>query len=108
MSWIYSFQNDKLKYTPIINCKREELKYRFDIDHHLNKFGLNEKFRNQNIWFVDDLPNIDMTKVESVGLIDFNKLNKELEQYNFIDKIHYIIDNHYDHQKYSNSLKEKQ
>jgi len=38
-----------------------------------------------------------MTKVESVGLIDFNKLNKELEQYNFIDKIHYIIDNHYDH-----------
>ena len=36
-------------------------------------------------------------------MVDFNKLNKELNQYHLDDKVHYIIDHHVDSQLYSNT-----
>ena len=59
------------------------------------------------MWFADDLKELDLSTVESVGLVDFNRINKELEGFGLEDKVHYIIDNHGDHGLYGSSLKEK-
>ena len=47
-----------------------------------------------------------MDTVESVGLIDFNKINEDLEP-KLGSKIHYILDHHVDSNLYLDTLKEK-
>jgi len=48
------------------------------------------------MWFADDLKGLDLSAVESVGLVDLNRFNKELQGFGLEDKAHYIIGNHYD------------
>jgi hypothetical protein len=48
---------------------------RIEIVAHLNQFGIDTQFLDENVFFADD---IDLTNVESVALVDFNKLNIEL------------------------------
>ena len=47
-----------------------------------------------------------MDTIESVGLIDFNKINEDLEP-KLGPKIHYILDHHVDSNLYLDTLKEK-
>ena len=80
MSWLYG-QGNALKYSPVINCLRSEIKLRIEIMEHLSNLGINENFIYENVFFIDDLLKSEDTlnHVESVGLVDFNELNKELE-----------------------------
>ena len=47
-----------------------------------------------------------MDTVESVGLIDFNKINEDLEE-KLGEKMHYILDHHVDSKLYLDTVKEK-
>lgn len=76
---------------------------------HLARFGIDEDFLNENIIFLDDFidnPDEFFGNVESVGLIDWNKLPKDINPI-LGQKVHYIIDHHNDNQMYLNSLIEK-
>jgi inorganic pyrophosphatase/exopolyphosphatase len=108
LSWFYG-EGKPLKYTPVINCLRSEIKLRIEIMEHLSKLGMNENFVNENILFIDDLLKTEdaTSNVESVGLVDFNELNKELES-KLMSKVHYIIDHHVDNNKYLETVKEKE
>ena len=107
MSWFYGTKTG-VKYTPVVYCTRHELTFRFEILEHLALFGIDEPFLRENVIALDDFAGQEeqvFANVESVGLIDFNKLTKELICVS--DKVHYIIDHHADHEKYLDSLKEK-
>ena len=114
MSWYYgssvnpNYDPKGIKYIPVINCPKDELALRFDILENLSTFGIDNAFINANFLFVEDLrsnPEL-MDSVESVGLIDFNKINEDLEQ-KLGPKMHYILDHHVDSKLYLNTLKEK-
>jgi inorganic pyrophosphatase/exopolyphosphatase len=47
----------------------------------------------------------DLSKIETVALVDFNQLDKELEELG--PKVEYIIDHHVDNGMYSETVKEK-
>jgi inorganic pyrophosphatase/exopolyphosphatase len=107
MSWFYASKTG-VKYTPVVYCTRHELTFRFEILGHLSTFGIDEHFLRENIIFKDDFQGHEaeyFAGVESVGLIDFNKLTKELACLE--DKVHYIIDHHADHKKYLETVKDK-
>jgi inorganic pyrophosphatase/exopolyphosphatase len=74
----------------------------------LSVFGIDEVFLRENVVALDDFQDQEQevfAEIESIGLIDFNKLTKEL---GFLsNKVHYIIDHHADHKKYLNTIKEK-
>jgi inorganic pyrophosphatase/exopolyphosphatase len=110
LSWYFgSLKNDNnLQYVPMINCTREELKMRIDIINHLNTFGMNDEFL-KNVIFNDDISesNDSLNDVESVALVDFNQLTKDLEP-KLCDKIHYIIDHHVDSNMYLETIKHKE
>lgn len=108
LSWFYG-EGKPLKYTPVVNCLRSEIKLRIEIMEHLAKLGMNENFVYDNMLFLDDLLKTEesLAQVESVGLVDFNELNKELES-KLSSKVHYIIDHHIDNNKYLETLKEKE
>ena len=76
---------------------------------HLSNLGISENFVYEKIFFIDDLLKSEDTlnQVESVGLVDFNELNKELEP-KLSSKVHYIIDHHVDNNKYLETIKEKE
>ena len=95
-------------YTPVLNCSKEEFKYRFDIEKHLHRFGIDDNVIQQNLIFASDLPELGTDKVESVGLVDFNVLNKELAAYDFDSKVHNIIDHHVDSGLYGDTLQSKE
>ena len=69
---------------------------------------MDQKFVFENLIFMDDLMASEdsLSTVESVGLVDFNQLNKELES-KLESKVHYIVDHHNDNKLYLNTLKEK-
>ena len=65
-------------------------------------------FLKENVVFKDDFEGQEkevFSQIESVGMIDFNKLTRELEFLS--DKIHYIIDHHADHELYLDTIKDK-
>jgi inorganic pyrophosphatase/exopolyphosphatase len=105
LSWLYGNKNENLKYSPVINCQRNELKYRIEIMQHLARFDMDEKFINESFLFIEDLQSFH--QVESVGLVDFNQLNKEIDNHDLCNKIHYIVDHHVDNELYGDTLKEK-
>ena len=107
MSWFYGTKTG-VSYTPVVYCTRHELTFRFEILGHLSTFGIDEPFLRENVIFKDDFQGQEQevfAGVESVGLIDFNKLTKELACIQ--DKVHYIIDHHADHKKYLTTISEK-
>ena len=107
MSWFY-YNKTGVYYTPVIYCTRHELTFRFEILGHLSTFGIDQAFLKDNVVFKDDFQgqeNEVFAQVESVGLIDFNKLTKELKCLE--DKVHFIIDHHADHEKYLETVKDK-
>jgi inorganic pyrophosphatase/exopolyphosphatase len=107
MSWFYANQTG-IKYTPVVYCTRHELTFRFEILGHLSTFGIDEAFLKENVVFKDDFQGQEaevFADVESVGLIDFNKLTKELSCIK--DKVHYIVDHHADHGLYLDTVKDK-
>lgn len=62
-----------------------------------------------NIVFAEDFKDKEeevFAKIESVGLIDLNRLDKKLADC-FIKKVEYIVDHHADHFHYLDSIKEK-
>ena len=79
---------------------------RIDIVKHLSNFGMDDDFL-QNVIFNDDVdqPN-SLVEVESVALVDFNQLTKELEPL-LNKKVHYIVDHHVDSNMYLETLKQK-
>ena len=91
-------------YSPVINCAREDLVLRIEIIEHLKNCGIDKDFLNANVYFQDDLIQSN-AQIESVVLVDFNKLNKEFEELS--DRVHFIIDHHIDNNLYSSSLIEK-
>lgn len=98
MAWFFGTQTG-VKYMPVVYCTRHELTFRFEILQHLAVFGIDEIFMRENMVFKDDFMGQEDTvfsQVESVGLIDFNKLTKELSPV-LSSKVHYIIDHHADH-----------
>ena len=108
LSWLCGSRADHPPYSPVINCSRNELKLRIDIVRHLSNFGIDDQFLADNVLFADDLQDADASKVESVALVDFNQINKELEAYGFDNKVHYIVDHHVDDGLYGDTLKEKE
>jgi inorganic pyrophosphatase/exopolyphosphatase len=107
MSWFY-FTKTGVKYTPVVYCTRHELTFRFEILQHLETFGIDEPFLRENVVFKDDFQEQEsevFSQVESVGLIDFNKLTRELGSLS--NKVHFIIDHHADHKKYLGTVREK-
>lgn len=84
-SWYYSEvepSRANVLYSPLINCPRDELKYRFDIYAWLNENGFDDQFINSNLFFYEDLikeGKEQFNSVESVGLVDFNQLTRESE-----------------------------
>ena len=62
-------------YTPVLNCKRIELKCRIDVAKHLGNFGIDQDFLSENVIFAEELPDMETAKVESVALVDFNEIN---------------------------------
>lgn len=79
---------------------------RIDIVEHLKHFGIDEQFLQDNILFCDDEVIQDLSRVESVGLVDFNELN---DQFLILgDRVHFIIDHHVDNNLYADSLQEKE
>ena len=108
LSWYYG-ETTKNAYSPVINCLRNELRYRIEIIEHLNKFGLDEAFLKENVIFADDLklPDEGFKSIESIALVDFNQLPKEFESH-LASKVHYIVDHHIDMNLYKDSLVEKE
>ena len=107
MSWFY-FNKTGIQYTPAIYCTRHELTFRFEIMEHLSTYDIDMDFLKENVIFKDDFEGQEkevFSQIESVGMIDFNKLTKELSFLS--DKIHYIIDHHADHKLYLDTIKEK-
>ena len=82
MSWYYgssvnpNYDPNGIKYIPVINCPKDELSLRFDILENLKIFGIDNAFIEANFIFTEDLRSrpSSMDSVESVGLIDFNKI----------------------------------
>jgi len=107
MCYLY-YKKTGVHYTPVTQCTRVEIHLRFEILGHLDTFDISEEFLKQNMVFMEDFHGKEtevFAAVESVGMIDFNNLTKELACLS--DKIHYIIDHHADHNKYLETIKEK-
>lgn len=107
MSWFY-YTKTGVMYTPVIQCTRHELTFRFEILGHLETFGIDEPFLRENVICKDDYQEQEdevFAEVESVGLIDFNKLNKNISCLQ--NKVHFIVDHHADHKKYMQTVKDK-
>jgi hypothetical protein len=51
---------------------------RIEILAHLNKFGIDNQFLEENVFFADDINLTNINFIESVALVDFNKINIEL------------------------------
>ena len=108
MSYFYGMKTGN-KYTPVVYCTRHELTFRFEILKHLALFGIDEPFLRENVIFAEDFRDQEtevFSDIESVGLIDLNRLDKKLADC-FIKKVEYIVDHHSDHFHYLDSLKEK-
>ena len=108
LSWYYG-QTTNSAYSPVINCLRNELKYRIEIVEHLKRFGIDEAFLRDHVIFADDIlkPEEVFGSVESVALVDFNQLPKELDVW-LKSKIHYIVDHHVDNNMYLDTLIKKE
>ena len=73
---------------------------------HLERFGIGEEFLKENVLFCDDQEIKDVSKVESVALVDFNELNQQFSELG--NKVHFIVDHHVDNGLYTDTLKEKE
>ena len=97
MAWYYG-ELKPLKsgvmYSPVINIPRDQLHLRIEIVRHLEQCGL--LYSLEHIFFAGEVP---LETVSSVGLIDFNRLNKEIEP--LADRIDMILDHHLDEKLYS-------
>ena len=77
-------------YYPVINCKKEELNYRFEVKYILNNYNINSDL----FYYITDnefLENNLLDKKIKIILVDTSKLNKK---YSYLNK--YVIDI-YDH-----------
>ena len=80
MSYFYGRKTGN-KYTPVVYCTRHELTYRFEILEHLALFGIDEPFMRDNFVFAEDFKDQEaevFANIESVGLIDLNRLDQKL------------------------------
>jgi len=98
--------NDSFKYSPVIFCPKNELPYRIEIMQHLSRFGMTQEWLHENVFFKEDLMSDTLDAVESVSLVDFNELPKELHSI-LSPRVHHIIDHHVDNGLYTSSLKSK-
>ena len=96
MSWYYGMKGD-IKYMPVIYCKKADLLLRIEIIEHLALFGIDEAFLHENVIFSCDFDGKHQKyfqHIQSVGLVDFNKLTKNTAFMKHA--VHYILDHHVD------------
>lgn len=103
LAFYYTVKLNQL-WVPIINCKREELRFNPEIVMHLEKCEISI----DTLCFYDELkaqyPSAD--DVEELALIDHNKL--DLHQSEYGSKVTRVIDHHVESGAYEGQLVQKQ